>query len=408
MMIPDRKQLAKLEISTLGSFQVRQGDLALSDNSSRSNKLWELFKFLLTNRGKRLPPGDILDTLWPDQEYDDPRRALRTLVYRLRQILSAGPAAGASDCSIVFSHGCYSLELASDCRVDLDEFERICLEAQKTARDDPAGAIALYRRAVDLYRGEYLPECSYSEWVMPVRNYYRHLYLRAVLELTGLLKDAGQHAELIMVCEKAFLVELFEEELHVRFLEALLEKGRIKQARAHYDYITTALYRVMGVKPGAGLRNIARLIRMEKDGVELDLSAIQQSLRDRQEAAGAFLCDPDIFRFLYRLEARRGERSGQAVLLGLLTVTRPDYGLPHQGELKDVMDLLGGLLADHLRKGDVISRWNEAQYLLLLPGLSYKQGDRVLARIGRGFKDMQGKGRVALRTSLEPVLPPHV
>lgn len=395
---------SNLEIYTMGQFLVKRGSELLSGDVSRSQKPWEIFKYLITHRGKTFLPEQVLETLWPDQEYSDPNRALRNLVYRLRQILGEG--CSKEDRSIIaFSHGGYSFNTKADIWLDAEEFENLCRQAFSIREEDPGGAIGVYLKAVSLFKGEYLPECSYSEWVLPIRNYYRRIYLKACSDLTHLLKNTRRHPEIIEVCEKTFLVEPFEEEFHLRFMEALLEGGKTNQAKAHYEYVTSTFYRDMGIKPSPDMRSLYRRMKTDSDRVELDLSFIQDNLGERHEAEGAFLCDPDVFRFLYKLEQRRGERSGQAVFLGLLTLTRPDYGMPATKTLQETMENLKESLETSLRKGDVVSRWSEAQYLVLLPGLSLEQAERVLARIKERFRKSGGPKDVVLRTKLQSVLP---
>lgn len=396
-----RIETGRLEISTLGLFQARCGDQLLSDNASRSNRLWELLKYLITHRDKGNAPDVIVETLWPDQEYDDPRGALRTLVYRLRQLLGKGACVNGTE-AIVFSQGCYHWNTKQNYWLDVDEFELLCRQAQAVAATDPQQATLLYLKAIGLYKGDYLPECSYCEWVIPIRNYYHHLYLQSILALTTLLSAAEQYAEVIEVCEHAFIVDPFEEELHVRFLEALLAEDKLKQARAHYEYATTMFYRELGVKPSAVMRRLYQRMRAADAGVELDLTVIQDHLREKG-TAGAFLCDPDTFRFLYKLEKRRAERTGQSIFLGLLTFTRPDYGLPAPAVLKPAAEQLRGLLQLSLRKGDVVCHWNEAQHLVIMPGLSQEQAEIVLGRIEQRFSG-SGKEQVVLRLKIQSLV----
>jgi hypothetical protein len=42
----------KITIRTLGAFSVSVGGITVSDDSSLSYKVWMLFKYLVTNRGK--------------------------------------------------------------------------------------------------------------------------------------------------------------------------------------------------------------------------------------------------------------------------------------------------------------------------------------------------------------------
>lgn len=395
------QQNDKLEIYTLGTFVVKQGDKILSEDSGRSQRLWSLFKYLLTQRGKSVPSEDLMETLWAEEEHERTDSAVKTLVYRLRRTLNGEPANSPEFQYIAFSQGGYTWNSQSDYWLDSEMFESYCEMARKASGDKEKEEF--FRKALGLYKGDYLPEYAYNEWVVPVSNYYRRLYLESVYGLIGLLKQQRRYGEIISVCEKAFTIDYFDEDLHQHYLESLLEEGKTRHAQAHYESITAALYRELGAKPSPALRNLYRRIKNKDGGVELDLNLIQESLTDRHQADGAFLCDPDTFRFLYKLEGRRVIRSGQAVFLVLLTLTMSDYSLPSNNELKNAMGILQEALLSSLRKGDVICRWNEAQFICILPGLNFEQSRLVLERIEKNYKGKDPEGKVVLRTKVQPL-----
>lgn len=399
-----RQSGQQLKIYTLGQFQVKRGEHIISESSKRSYKLWNLFNYLLTQKGKSVPSGDLIDILWPNQENVNPEQALRTLIYRLRQVLQENSTSEPA-MYITFSQGCYSWNASADYWLDAEEFEELCHKAGRLEDEHPEEAVEVYQQAISLYKGEYLPEYSYNDWITPMRNYYRRLYLEAIVNLTDLLKKERHYAEIRKICEKSFLLEPFEEELHLRFLEALIEEGKYRQARAHYEYVTTIFYREMRVKPSNALMSLYRRIKMDDASFEMDLGLIQDSMKDREQAVGAFYCDPDVFQDLYKLEERRVGRTGQSIFLALLTLTRPNYSLPDQKTLAEVMDILKQVIIGSLRKGDVITRWNDAQYLVLLPGLNYEQGEAVLKRIQTRFRSRYKGDEVVLRLKLQPLRP---
>ncbi len=376
-----RGKAGEPEIYTLGRFVVRCGDSIVSEDVGRSYHMWELFKYLITYRGKSHLPEAIVEKLWPNNNYDNPKRVLRTLVYRLRKLLAKTGFTGNEHQHIVSSQGGYSWNPSLGYRLDAAEFEALCKEAQSVSQIEPMRAIALYLKAGGLYEGDYLPECSCCDWVMPMRNYYRRLYLESVVELINLLKKAGRYAEIVLVCERAFLIEPYEEDLHLQYLDALLHEDKLKQARTHYEYVTSLLYRELGIKPSTAFRALYRRMQADSTAVQLDLAWIQEMLSEKRAAEGAFHCDPEVFRFLYKLERRRSLRSGRTVFLGLLTITAPDYGLPPERVLEAVREQLHEILLAQLRKGDVITNWNEAQFLAIMPDLSLEQGEKVLGRI---------------------------
>ena len=164
----------KLEIYTLGRFLVKRQDKVLSEQAGRSHRVWDLFKYLVTHRNKSALPEVIIETLWPGQEYSDPKRALRTPVYRLRQLLSDRDIEENSD-FVIFTQGCYKWNTNTYYWLDVEEFETLCRKGQSMAEDNLAAAADVLERAVAIYNGDYLPECLYHEWLLPVRNYYRQI-----------------------------------------------------------------------------------------------------------------------------------------------------------------------------------------------------------------------------------------
>src|SRR5690554_6280349 len=90
MMVTEEKNFPAdtcLRIFTLGRFEVYRNGIQLSERASRSSRVWDLFKYLLTCRDRSSTPEAIIETLWPQHNYTDMRKALRTPIYRLRQIL---------------------------------------------------------------------------------------------------------------------------------------------------------------------------------------------------------------------------------------------------------------------------------------------------------------------------------
>ena len=57
-----------------------------------------------------------------------------------------------------------------------------------------------------LYKGDYLSEDAYNEWIMPVRNYYHRIYMDIIGKLTKLLKHYGRTKDILKVCEEALMI----------------------------------------------------------------------------------------------------------------------------------------------------------------------------------------------------------
>lgn len=379
-----------LQFFTLGRFEIYRKGKGFYNISGRSTKLWYLFKYLLSNKGKSIPPETILENLYPDEEYENPKNTLQNIVYRLRKLLSQEEFFRSYGCHIVYSNGCYSLCFDNDVFVDTDFFEEYIQKAETIKSQSPDEAMKYYESALELYYGDYFPELVYEDWVIPKRNYYRRLYVHTVLELVKLYHQKKDYDKAINVCERAIQIEAYEEDLHISFIKSLMEKGRVKEAQNHYEQYTSMLYKQFGIKPTAELQQIYKLLK----GSAAELNANEQAeiFYPDENAEGAFYCDRNIFYSIYVLEKRRSERTGHVVYVVSLTVN----------ENSDIFNDIRNKLTGLLRKGDVVTTWESNIILVLLPRMEYKQILTIMDRIIKQFNNDEHKYdiKVKIRTSL--------
>lgn len=396
-------------IYTLGDFRVHRGEKLLSLTSRRSQRFWRLFIYLVLNRSRNVSMEELLDNVWTDSEnLKNPEQALRTSIYRLRRMFNMEAPQKARE-AILSPQGSYRWN-SDQCWMDIEEFEHKCLLGTKLARRSPDRACVVLKEALDLYKGTLLSGFMDISWIEPHRNYYRRLYVENVILLVGMLKTKGHFKNIIKISEKAALLEPFEEELHISLMEALLEEGKSGMARAHYEYVTSLYYRELGTKPSPAMRSIYRKLILDHESVEGDLSNISSRLREQESAKGAFQCDADIFRYIYKLEDRKMRRYGRLAFLVLFTLSHIDNNSSEQRLLARPMQQLNGVLSRNLRQGDVITRWNEAQFLTLLCEVDQKQAEAVIQRIEKYFCDQAGPGlscRFVLHATLLPITPDH-
>lgn len=393
-----------LQIHTLGRFQVSFGDRNLFNDSGRYQKIRDLFMFFITHRGKPVHPDNILETLWPDKDYSNPRNALKNMVYRLKQGLEDMQVPEAKS-FISYSYGGYSWNSNSRYWLDADHFEALCSDAHDYLNIDSFSAADKFRQALTLYLGHYLPECQQCSWVLPKRHYYRRLFVRSVSELFAFQKENRLFAQMAEDCEKALSIEDFDENIHLFYMEALLEEGKTAQARSHYEYITSLNYHALGAKPSPAMQHIYRIIKTHSEKARLDYTDLRDMLTEKEKGQGALFCEPDNFNLFCRLEKRRSERFGHPVQLGLLTLTDPDLQPLSASLLQGSSASLRKVILDSLRKVDIISPWNDNQFALLLPGLDYTQAESILLRVREAFEKNKTSEKVTLRSKIYPVMP---
>ncbi len=301
-MVKSKQDL--IEIKTLGQFTIKWGSQILSERAQRSSMLWELFKYLLTHRGNRLPADTVLETLWPDREYEDSRSAFKVQIYRIKKLLGDRAMDKQGGLDITFSQGCYRLDCGRLCRIDTSALEELFNRAIELTPVNPVEAGEAYRQVIELYQGDYLPEIT-GAWVLPARNRYQRIFLKSVLELSKLHCESHRPEEAITICEQALKATPLAEELHICYLRSLIEAGKLREAQNHYEYITSFYYLEMGIKPSKEFKEIYHRISSRQERVELDLGAIRDTMVERENTKGAFFCQPDHFRLLCKLEERR-------------------------------------------------------------------------------------------------------
>ncbi len=398
------KEQPQIVIFTFGQFAVRRGEQLITTETKKAQKAWTLFQYLLTHKGNPVSVDTLIEDLWPEQEFDNPKDVLKALVYRLRNLL--GQKRGSNQAQYILNaQGSYGFNHQVDYWLDAEEFESLNQQASKIASEDPEEAIKMYQKALALYKGDYLLGNQHATWAIHTRNHYRRLYLEKVKELIQLLKQKSRWGDIRGICEKTFQIEPLDENLHLYFMESLLEEGRTSEARSHYQYISSLFFQHQGVSPSPAMREIYRRMIADNDNLIMDVRDIQEGIRTRDATDGAFFCDSDSFRLFYRLEERRIERNGQAVFLISLTITDSNHNLPVHQALGEAMKQLGVALKESLRKGDIICRWNEAQYLILLPNLNFEQLQKVLDRVKSNFQGRHKQNKIRLRTQYHPLQP---
>ena len=375
----ERKTVAY--ISFLGGFELRIGDLVLTDELNRSTKLWNLLTYIIMHRNRRIPQAEFIEMLWPDDMDGNPLSALKTLFFRIRKMVSS--VFGRDVNLIVSKYSSYTWNKDVECVVDVEELEKRCREAANANLHDE-DRMKIYGEIVDLYRGDFLPKLSSQMWTISFKTHYHSLYLAAVKEYAGLLRNAGKHEMMAEVCLKAIQVDTYDEQLHTLLLRALLAQGKNAAALSHYERATDFLYRNLGVHPSQELRGLYSEIMNVQKTLETDLSIIQKSMCE-EYATGAFVCEFGFFKEAYRMACRLASRTGISIHVLLFTLSGRDSSPVELNLLSNAMEQLLEDARVSLRRVDMITRYSGAQYLIMLPRANYEDSIMVAERVSGAF-----------------------
>lgn len=393
--------LIKLDVMLFDNFQINAADKILNEKDIRSDMVTKLLVYMICHRNSNVSLQELSDVLWGDEGCDNPLGALKNLMYRLRNILKKN----LGDYQyIITGRGYYKWNEQIELTVDVEQFEKFCKLAEK--EKESKKKIELEIQADSLYKEKFLPQYIDEYWVMSLNVYYHSLYLRMVKNLVTNLEADKRYFEMEEVCHNALQIDELDEDLHYYFIKALNHENKQNMAIEHYRKASDLLYDSLGIRPSERLRGAYDELLKQQHTTEMDISVIKKELIDStQSRKGAFICEYGVFKKNYELEVRRAKRLGVSVYLGLVTIS-PEMNLNIDSPAYNNIVQLGvkqmqNVLMESLRSGDVITRYSEAQFILMLPACNYEDATAVMKRVLGKFDGMDHKARVRITYSLD-------
>ncbi|WP_246366578.1 AfsR/SARP family transcriptional regulator [Nonomuraea rhodomycinica] len=268
---------------------------------------------LLLDADRVVTVDQLVDVVW-EEPPASARRQIQDLVTRLRRTLVD---AGAPADLITTRRAGYLLR-PGERGLDARAFESAAALARRTARQDPAGAVAGYREALSLWRGAFLAGISGRTFEAAARI-WQERRIAAVEECLALELSLGRHHE--VTAEALELVEQhpFRESLVELLMRALHGAGRLADALDVYRLLRKRLADELGLDPGPGLRGLHdTLLRSQAEPAVASV-----------RAAGpvAAMLPPDVYGFtgrdreLARLDALLATAAEQPTALVIAAVT---------------------------------------------------------------------------------------
>ncbi|MBQ9765991.1 MAG: SARP family transcriptional regulator [Lachnospiraceae bacterium] len=387
----------RIIINMLGEFTITIGDVTISDKSNHSKKLWSSLEFLIACRNKEISQQDLVDAIWPGEELANPAGSLKTHMHRVRNLLTE---LNAPDINFITqSRGTYAWNSELDCEIDCIEFENLYNTAINE-RDETL-KLELFKKALKLYKGGFLPKSRHMPWVTPFWSHYRSVYVNLVINTIELLLQKDDYELISDICCTAISLDPSVEDFHYHLINALYRSNNQQAALSHYARITTILYERYSQKPSERLQLLYKDIVTTTNSINTDLHMILNDLAEPKGNKGAFFCEYGIFRDIYQLLIRNSKRNYNSYFICLVTLTTTDGKVPPQDALNGSMDALKKSLARYLRAGDVFTRYSLSQYLLLLPGISDENGKQILSRINTEFTKLSDADDLILQYKLE-------
>lgn len=390
-----------IHVSMFGGCSLTCEGKTIDSKNVHSKRIWTLLEYFITYRYKAVTHDELIELLYPNGKSDTPLSALKTQIHRTRNALNELGYIDGKDIILQCAGG-YIWNPDIPLEVDVESFESMVNEAASLDTDKDA-QLQLRLNAINLYKGDFLPDAAMETWAVSITTYYRYLYMNNVNFALDELFERSRYSDVISFAQKAIAIDPYEERLYYYLILALANTNQIIAAKSQYEKMTKLFYSEFGTTPSSDLQSIYKKLSKSDNGVEKDLGIIKSQMKEEAQKRGAFCCEYEFFKDIYRLEVRSAVRKGKPIHICLINASGKDGGSLSRKTQNTVMNKLSECIQSSLRCGDVYSRYSVSQYVVLLPLATYENSEMVLERIIKRFHQENSHSPAIITFSLQAI-----
>ena len=251
-----RNSAPVLVVHCLGPFQIFQNDRPVENWSSR--KALAIFKFLLVNRANLVPKDILMETFWPEVDPEAARRNLHQAIYNIRQSLHMD----SSDFQyIIFINDSYRLNPHLMISTDDEDFLNHYEAGRRLEKNQQLEqAILEYEIATNLYRGDFMAEDVYEDWLRNRRQYLWQMFLTIGYRLAEFYYLKKEYSMAVGYCQRIVYIDACQEEAHQYLMKCYLAQGKRYQALHQFQICRQVLKVRLNLSPSPELQELYRQV----------------------------------------------------------------------------------------------------------------------------------------------------
>jgi DNA-binding SARP family transcriptional activator len=254
-----RAGVPRLQIMTLGGFQIRRGGALLGNPERQQSQL--LLKAILAHGPSGTPTEVLMEDLWPESTPEAAEKNFKVSLHRLRKFLEPRMDRNFGS-SFIHLRGNLVFLDHELCEVDVDAFLRWANQGrQGEKQEEPQKALASYHQALDLYGGDFLAEELYYPWVDRKRQELREIYLDVLLHAAGLHENRGALTKAINCYKKVIRTDPLLEMSYQKLMLLYFQRGMRSEALRVYEDCRKALREGLDEEPGEATTAILQKIK---------------------------------------------------------------------------------------------------------------------------------------------------
>jgi len=240
--------VSRLYIRTFGDFQVWRGGSRIGEHEWKGNQPKLLLKAIIT-WPTTVSKYVLIEDLWPEAAPETGEANFKFVLHHLRKALGPGLPTGFRSSYICLKGGLVTIDRVL-CEVDLDSFLSLSERGRKAAdRGDLKRARFLYNAAIELYKGDLLPEDLYTPCVTLRREEVRKRYIDLLLRTAELYQNEGNSKKAIDCHTRIIEADPLFELSYQRLMLLYSQRGRKAMALRIFEDLKRHLYEELGTCP---------------------------------------------------------------------------------------------------------------------------------------------------------------
>ncbi len=234
---------APLHVVALGTFGLIRDGTPVPSAAWQSKKARDLFRMLVTRRGRPLPRELAIERIWPDDAAVEPGKASSKLSVALATVRAVLDPDKRYESDHFVQADSESIRLhTSAVTVDVEQFLSGAQLALKQHRDGPAEtAMAMLAAVESAYTGDVFEDDPYSDWHVPLREEARSTYLAVARSLVDRRIAAGDDDDAVRLLLRVLEREPYDEGAHLQLVSLLARAGRHGDARRRYQHYASRM-----------------------------------------------------------------------------------------------------------------------------------------------------------------------
>ena len=368
------KKASSLKVQGLGEFIVKYKGQVIYESDWRSRNALKLFKYLLINLGHISKDEILIDTFWPEYDYNRGKKRLYDTIYHLRKEFDDN-INGLKESMIIKHSTGYRLNKDWEYWLDWQEFSRLYWKinykiknTEDTYTDEIASQI---KKALKLYRGDFLSGDKYENWTEINREQYREMYLDLLFTISHFLYKNDKNTRALDYLRKGIRRDPYREDFYLFAMRILKYENRLTEAVKLYNKCFEILKSDLDISPSKELQEEFNDLKGNSSNISDD--NIFKKIKSVENTNSAYICNKNTFMTVLEIEKRQIERSGTcSLILGILF----EENFPEHFLNKLILNI-----AKILRRDDIITKWNNKKIYLLLNNTSFKNREVVSKRI---------------------------